>query len=524
MKRSVSIILAVLAAVSCSKSQISSPDGPVIVRDSELTHGQIVLGDKLDNPYTVTNIRAAYTSLYPTKSRDDIFTTDLYVRFLPKDDAQMEQLRELGLTMVDHPVDYSIVRDGDYYHDPDLAQEQITWQYAVVPMGFSFPPSIRFEVIDECYLAENSPNTKAMADVDWEEVERESYRLTGNGGLLEPRTKGGKVNPQGRITIIDDECNGGQPFGVAGVRVMCNVFVKFSSTYTDRDGYYNIPKKFSSDVRYRLVFKNSKGFGIGLNLILLPASVSTLGKHSPSGIDITIDKHSDRALFRRCCVNNAAWDYYERCAREDLNLGTGPGDVRIWCFDNLDVSSATMLHHGTVLPQDSESLFFKVAAVLVNIFGPDITLGTTNSETYAQLYSLTIHELAHATHFAKVGRDYWNKYIMFIVKSFISGGSMYGNASDSDSGYCQVGEMWGYYMENKLYSERYGTENPGFGSKYWFHPQMLTSLEDRGLSSSQIFAALGPETTDAQKLKEKLVELYPSRQTVIEQIFMRYEE
>ena len=54
----------------------------------------------------------------------------------------------------------------------------------------------------------------------------------------------------------------------------CNVFVKFASTFTTRDGYYTIPKTFSSSPRYRLMFQNQKGFEIGFNLLLVPASLS----------------------------------------------------------------------------------------------------------------------------------------------------------------------------------------------------------------------------------------------------------
>ncbi len=93
------------------------------------------------------------------------------------------------------------------------------------------------------YIAENDRTTRADG-IDWAEVEREAYRLTGNSGMLLPQTKGGKTNPSGRITIVDEKANGGKPFGVAGVKVMCNAFVKFCSDYTDRDGYYELSRGF----------------------------------------------------------------------------------------------------------------------------------------------------------------------------------------------------------------------------------------------------------------------------------------
>ena len=221
----------------------------------------IVLGNKLDDPYTVDNMTKALASVYPTKAgRTDIRPSDIYVRFLPADEDQYKRLQELGVEMLDHPMDYEILREGDYYHDPSVDEDKITWQYAVVSPSFQFPEGIPYEVLDECYIP-NEAVTRADDGIDWAAVERESFRLTGNENLYVPETKGEATRPEGRIMIVDDKYAEGKPFGVAGVMVSCNVFVKFASCYTDRDGYYEMPKYFSWRPRYRLVFKNKIGFG-----------------------------------------------------------------------------------------------------------------------------------------------------------------------------------------------------------------------------------------------------------------------
>ena len=253
----------------------------------EVYHDMIQLGEKLEDPYTVANMQEALTKVYPTKAgRIVLSATDYYVRFLPKDDAQLQLLRDKGLYLMDHPMDYRIAREGDYYQDPSVGEDAITWQYAVVPRDFAFPEEVPFELLDECFLSDHQPEGKADAGVDWTRVEEEAYRLTGNEDLWQPAlTKGGSSVPQGRITIEDPQFSGGKPFGVAGVMVACNIFVKIATTYTDRDGYYKMGKSFSGNPRYRIVFKNEKGFNIGFNFIIIPASVSTLGKGSPEGMD-----------------------------------------------------------------------------------------------------------------------------------------------------------------------------------------------------------------------------------------------
>ena len=79
-----------------------------------------------------------------------------------------------------------IVREGDYYHDPGLSEEEITWQYAVVPKDFEFPTSIRWELLDECFISEHDPDTRSDG-IDWAAVEEEAFRLTGNGDLFVPQ-------------------------------------------------------------------------------------------------------------------------------------------------------------------------------------------------------------------------------------------------------------------------------------------------------------------------------------------------
>ncbi len=231
------LLLASALLAGCRHEEAPDPDGRR-VNASALSHGMIELGEKLEDPYTVGNMQAAVARLYPTKAGEiRITATDLYVRFLPKTEDEYALLLSKGLKLTDHPVDYRIVKEGDYYHDPSLSENEITWQYAVVGKDFIFPSGIRYEVLDECYLSENDPVTRASSGIDWEAVEAEAYRMTGNEDLF-PETRAGEepVAPAGRITIEDPDAFGGKPYGVAGVMVCCNSFVKFATAYTDRAG------------------------------------------------------------------------------------------------------------------------------------------------------------------------------------------------------------------------------------------------------------------------------------------------
>lgn len=521
--------LSVLLA-ACGKGLVPDPSGGLPPGDDEIpetgaevSHGMIVLGDKLENPYTTENMRDALVSLYPTKSRNEVRTSHLYVRFLPAGENEFEALLSAGLDLVDYPVDYEILVDGDYYRDPSLGEDSYTWQYAVVPHDFEFP-DIRYEILDECFITETDPGSRGEDGIDWEAVEREAFCMTGNGDMLAPETRGPRVNPSGRITIVDDEAFGGKPVGVAGVRVRCNTFVKFSNTFTDRDGYYTIPKTFSAkNLKYRLVFKNEKGFAIGFNLILQPASASALGKGPSEGLSVTITRNSDRTLFLRSVVNNAAYDYIARCSEEDMDLTLPPGDLRIWLLSKLDASSAVMLHHKVGVSHSMVKDFLGYFASLIAFFAPDITIGTRNMDSYSDAYRATCHELAHSSHFAQVGLDYWNNYVEYILTSYVTmGGMTYGDGSGRYAGHCEVGEMWAYYLESIMYQERYGGPVPQFGTSYWFCPQIFRYLDERGMERSDFLEAMQADVTDISALQGKLSLLNPSRSRMIEQVFFRY--
>ena len=506
--------------------QDREPEVPEAQEAYTVSHEMIVLGDKLDDPYSLANMTKAVQNLYGTKAgREALKATDVYVRFLPEGDADFETLKRKGVELTDHPLDYSIKVDGDYYHDPSLPEDSITWQYAVVKAGFAFPPGIRYEILDDCYIPDESAPTRAGdVDLDWDAIEREAFRITGNEDMLEPLTKSSdKLKPSGDILIVDPDYNGGDPVGVAGVKVIVNKFVKFATAYTDEEGHYEINKSFSSSPRYRIMFHNRKGFGIGVNLVLVQASVSTLGKNPSSGVSITIDASSNRKLFSRCVVNNAAWDWFERCDGEDAPVKSPPSNLRLWLFQKISSSASPMLQQGAVVDDGTVKQYLGEWTDLLKMFLPDIALGLKGDESYQSIYEDTIRELAHASLFMQVGKDWWTNYATNVLKSFVTSGfRSFGTGTESGSSYCELSEMWAYYMDNVIMRERYGSGYPTAGTSYWFYPQVFLYMDDRGLGYGRIFRAFSAETTSLQAFKENLIALYPEQRSMVLQAFDRY--
>lgn len=523
MKSVLKLIVAALTVASCSSFFDSR--GEVVDVEGSVPHDMIVLGDKLEDPYSVTNMTKAFESLYPTKAgRTYLEPTDYYVRFLPEGEAELESLMASGMVLLDHPVDYEILRDGDYYHDPSLDEDRITWQYGLVPKGQDFPADIRYEVLDECYLPDHDAGTKADG-VDWEQVERLSYELTGNAGMLRDATKGSSSGkPSGRISIIDPAYDD-EPFGVRGVTVLAVSFVKFCTTTTDDEGYYSMKKTFNSDVRYRLVFKNEKGFAIGFNKILVPASTSTLGKHGPDGVSMVVSGKSDGKLFQRCVVNNAAYDWWVSCAAKTPHVKTPPNNLRLWIFQSIGSSSAIMMQQGCMVDDSAIGDILGDMAWLVKMFLPDITIGLKGCrDDYASIYALAVHECAHASHFTAVGQKWWDVLSDFVLKSYVTSGmKLYGTGMEKNHGYCEIAEMWAYAVQAMMFHERYVGSDLVFGTSYWFFPQILLYLEERGLTRYKVFQAMTSDVTDRDLFQAKLLSLYPEYKSIIKQAFERYD-
>ena len=514
-----------VAAFSCSSSSLDA-DPYVFDSGAGVGHDLIVLGDKLEDPYTVANMTKALQATYPTKaSVVQLVPTDNYVRLLPRDDDDLGILEEMGVQMLDHPLDYSIVREGDYYHDSSIPEEDLTWQYAVVPTDFVAPEGIRCELLDECFIP-NESATKASPDwIDWDEVERAAFELTGNAAMLGQQTKGKNASPaipEGRITLLDPEYDS-EPVGLKGVKVSCNVFVKFARAFTDENGCYVMERSFTSEPRYRIEFTNRKGFSQGINLIAVKGSVSTLGKRPATGYSLSITPQSEIKLWRRSVINNAAYDYYDSCTSNGIKIATPPTNLRIWSVPIVNGSAAPMLQQGPVLDNEYIQSVFGEYTPLIRMFLPDIILGLSGKESYSAIYRSVVHELAHASHYMRVGNAYWDNLIKHIALSYVtSGGVTYGTGNEDFAGYCDVAESWAYYVENVLYRERYGDYSKVYGGTYWFSPGIFLYLDARGMNRFKIFVALANDVHSRDALKSRLLSLYPESKSIINEAFNKY--
>ncbi|MCF6213273.1 MAG: hypothetical protein L3J45_04525 [Flavobacteriaceae bacterium] len=127
----------------------------------------IVLGKKLENPYSVENMKKALDNLKKSNvsaktSVDgiEVTTTHLYVKFKPKNEDELDILKsDSTLVLYDYPLDYEIEENGDFYRDPDIPDNQPTYKYTAVKVGKKLPSGVENEILAELFIPdENSDN------------------------------------------------------------------------------------------------------------------------------------------------------------------------------------------------------------------------------------------------------------------------------------------------------------------------------------------------------------------------------
>lgn len=198
----------------------------------------MVLGEKIDNPYSVKSLK---------KMRSAVVPTHYYVRFLPENKQEYGFLLK-SIRCFPFPLDRKIIEGGSFYRDPDPANvgKPFSWQYAVVPVQQTLP-DVQYEILDELCIPED-PDEQIMT--------------RGAGG-----TGGGPIGPPGSplhkvvVRVWDNLLNQFIPLQGLGVNVI-NVAAGQSLTYgiTDATGTAVMSRYFTvtKDIFYSIFWSDGK--------------------------------------------------------------------------------------------------------------------------------------------------------------------------------------------------------------------------------------------------------------------------
>lgn len=286
----IEFLLSLSLFVGCEKEDINinhvSPKtyNEEIAEDIKLTDigcltDNVIIGKKLENPYSLHNMKKACDDLFPatkgeTALSDTLIVPNyLYVRFLPADSTDVNKLLESEYELYNYPLDYEIIGDPSDYYDSNVEEGKITWQYTAIPIESELP-DVECEVLDVCYIPTETNNYSQIV----REIEDRAFINTGNGDASGSNTGSGSSGTssnklRGTIRVLDTNL-GYQ--GVKGIKVRARVFLKIRTDYTDENGNYVITNDFNLSPRYELRFENKYGFkeGYSLGCLVLPDTVS----------------------------------------------------------------------------------------------------------------------------------------------------------------------------------------------------------------------------------------------------------
>ncbi len=555
MRRVIYVIVASLLLVSCeneSALDIEVENTPTCLNEElNLTDG-VMIGEKLRNPYSIEVMKQACDLLYPpTRGEDPVSDSIIvpnvkYVRFLPTDSVEYRLLMDSDLELFNYPLDYDILGDPSDYHDPNLPPEQITWQYTVMPIEQT-PPINRVELLGTGYV----PDIGSSSLHDLSAIERLANDLVLNE-LITDRTDGTPPPPPPTSSLTSHtdkirlcDTGGGSAKGVKGVKVRARHFFKIRTAYTDEDGSYNINMRDFDGVnpRFELRFENRYGFKLGYNVELIMPQTYNMGATRSHTFEDS-DTGKDYKAWVLCTINNAAYDWYERCEKE--GMPKPPSDLYLWAMEMGRGASCMMLHHGTLEESKDDLLtmwgyqtderglsdILELLSAIVDLIGPDITVCNVDQLKTEDLYRNTSHELAHATHFQQVGasnqeRARWWSYVFNYEATCIvlsSGAKTYEYPGLPYEERAGITEMWAHAVGHICkYEHRQKEIEPYLWvGRYWFAPEIILDLYDNGMTLKKISDCLTSDVVTLEDFQNRLVQNNNTYTSMIDGLFNKY--
>ncbi len=398
----------------CDTEQMSS-NGPSLNNDPSYVSPKdatldsddaLVLGEQLENPYSVINMNKAYNSLKEknVNLNDFVITSNYhYVRILPTTDYEYNSINaDTTLDLYEYPLDYEIVKRGNVYHDQTVRDNIYTWLYAAVPLDKEFDGKLKVEILEELFLPFGNgkePLTEfQISEKDFLlNLEQESLRLTNNSSnRIKSSTDITTWEASGRIRVWDDLVHYNETTGaldpnagyvpVVGCLVRANRWFTTITNLSDTVGNFEIDHEWGNG--------DSVNFSIKWDRDEFDIRSGSWGQAYYDGPKIlgewnlNIEEAYTPLSYLYAHAHRAAYTYYYLSANWDIQPPAQP-----W-FTDL-VWNQSKIHIG-VNDNGNRSHFFTWNSV---IYAAQVKLTYDLSANDSRdVFATAIHELAHTSH------------------------------------------------------------------------------------------------------------------------------
>ncbi|MFP4089572.1 MAG: hypothetical protein ACLFT3_04655 [Cyclobacteriaceae bacterium] len=396
----------------------------------------------------------AYSKLHGnSRTTQQLEASHRYARFFPQSYEEVAELvNDTTLSLYQYPLDYEVVSEGNYYQDPDLPEGALMSFYTVVESGHPLNYRVQYEVMTDLYLPEEHEI----------ELEDEAYLVAGMKPL--PSLENSRrYNPSGWIHVEDNALGRQVPVRNAHVRI--KRLFRIENVRTNEHGYWYSPKRYRGDVIVKVIFEHPY---VDIRSTFFETFWSARKKldqgNKPQGRRYVL-RHGTKE-WGWATAFNGVMEYYDYCRR--FGITTPPLNLKMYVHrkngDPAFGGSAPMLDKGykyfninwdfvrSWLLNKALGGVATVLGALLKETMPDVIINYNQNDTNeADIIETLYHELAHASHYAKVGNGFWSRYISYIINY-----GSYGDGTRRDAPMVAISEAWGFYTGWFLAQDKYG--------------------------------------------------------------------
>lgn len=375
--RLIIITLFLFTLYSCKKEEFKAETSV----SNRTTKSDAIDGEKLNNPYTIVNMRLAFSNLKSKlgiQSAIKLNASHLYIKFMPSNDSIYGILKaDSNLILYSYPLDYKMkeATGNDHY---SYSADSNSFYYSSVKIGYSLP-KVDYLILDSLYIPEEDNNYNLPFDKY--DLETEAFVITGNLDPNEGRSKASSWTPAGTITLWDD--NFASYLALEGVKVKARRWFTTHTGITNATGYYQCNGSFNGPANYSLEWER-------YDFEVRDSWLGTAGINGPKKTgnwDLNLKDGTDEF---HATIFKGAYHYYYK----DIKNLRRPPQNSFWATQ---LKYRAMNESSSINGSHCPSCRFLGLGSAIKIYNPQ-------HESQA-IYGTTIHETAHASHW---NMDSWH--------------------------------------------------------------------------------------------------------------------
>ena len=541
------LIFFLFALISCKKERVVIPNEyPGAAKPScmdceylqsiyqDSAEHPTLQGAVLQNPYTISNMTAAYADAFGRSPDKPLSVTHLYVRFSPDNYAQLARLEEDVADLFDHPLDRYLLSEGDLTTPSAAAGPGIHDYYTVISAGTPLPAGIPHQVLASMHIPDNEPEWEDAALRRTGNLDDGAERLKpssgtanlhlepvepipdNNGALVDDGSAWAANHPSGRILVRNAlrTLHDGSP--VTDAQVVVRRLFKVEHVRTDANGAFACKKYFRNKYTIIVKFKNDLArvsrsrpwniieqfFPIKINfgkwskldkghvfIVEHPAAAGTIAtsqwcaaithngvqEHRAMSLAIGVGL-PPMGLNILLCSKTGAGHGNTFMLNKMMETGLAPKII-----EGIVPSTLSFFSPGAATASIETIEAFKARAADIRYgYGSDPEFLTT--DRYCEL---VYHELSHAAHYGQVGNDWWLQ--LGVSEVVNTGDGFYGDANTRFAPRIALAEGWAYFMGHFLADMKWGKESMPFPEQGSFKKNKdLLTFSSVGEMSSHI--------------------------------------